>query len=84
MSKKIAIATAAVIVMAASVSSASARSYGHHQSYSSHSCYTKTIKVPAWKTVWRWKKVRTSCGWEKRKVRHTVKVWRTKYKRVCH
>ncbi len=84
MSVKIVIATtAAIIVMAASVSSASARSYGH-QSHSSHSCYTKTFKVPAWKTVWRWKKVHTSCGWEKIKVRRTVKVWRTKYKKVCH
>ena len=83
MSMKFAIATAAIIAMAASVSSASARSYGH-QSYSSHSCYTKTFKVPAWKTVWHFKRVHTSCGYETIKVRKTIKVWRTKYKTVCH
>ena len=84
MSKKIAIAAAAMIamgMMAGSVSSASASSYGHYSG-----CFTKKIKVPAWKTVWRTKKVAVpyGCGWEIIKYRKTIKVWHTKWKKVCH
>ncbi len=87
MSKKIAIAAAAIISMAtmsAFTSGASANSYGYHQSYASHSCYKTSYKVPAWKTVWRWKTVSTGCGYERIKYRATVKVWHTKWKTVCH
>ena len=85
MSKKIAIAAAAMIamgMMASSVSSASASSYSSHHS----TCFTKKIKVPAWKTVWRTKKVAVAygCGWQTIKYRKTIKVWHTKWKTVCH
>jgi hypothetical protein len=87
MFKKTAITTAAVISMgmiALSAGSASAKSWGH--SYSGHSCYTKKISYPVYKTVWRTKKVAVpyGCGWEKVKYAKTIKVWRTKWKKVCH
>ena len=89
MSKKIAIAAAAMIsmgMMAMSATSASASKWSHGYSSHHNSCYTKKVKVPAWKTVWRTKKVSVNygCGWEIIKYRKTIKVWRTKYTKVCH
>ena len=89
MSRKIAIAAAALIsmgMMAASATSASAKKWGHGYSSHHNSCYTKKISYPVYKTVWRTKKVAVSygCGWETIKYRKTIKVWRSSYKKVCH
>ena len=85
MSRKIAIAAAAMIsmgMMGLSASSASANYYGH-QSYA-HSCYKTAVKVPAWKRVWRSKRVYTGCGYERVKYSVKIKVWHTKWKTICH
>ena len=92
MSKKTAITAAAIISMgmiALSSGSASAGSHGHHYSSGNHyssSCYTKKVRYPVYKRVWRTKKVSVpyGCGWETVKYAKTIKVWRTKWKKVCH
>ena len=82
MFKKTAITAAAIISMgmiALSAGSASAGSWDH-------SCYSKKVSYPVYKTVWRTKKVAIpyGCGWKTVKYAKTIKVWHTKWKKVCH
>ena len=82
----VAAATFSLVALSSTGASAGSYGYGHNKHYVSYSCHKKAVHVPYYRTVWTHKRISVpyGCGYKTIKVRHTVKRYKTIWKRVCH